>query len=103
LDKAQANGLQIVLSNPCIELWFLLHFEDRTAHIERGDAQRRSRELLGCDKVLTAGALTDLGDRYLAARDRARALDARHADDGSPPLSNPSSNAWQLVDRIRNT
>ena len=101
LDKAAGNGIGVVLSNPCIELWFVLHFADQTAHIERGDAQRLSRQLLGCDKVLTGPALATLSDRYDDAKQRAQRLDVKHTGDGSPPHSNPSSNTWKLVDRIR--
>lgn len=101
LDKAAANRIGIVLSNPCIELWFVLHFADQTAHIEGEAAQRRSRELLGCDKVLTGSALASLSERYDDAKRRAQRLDAKHAGDGSPPRSNPSSNVWELIERIR--
>lgn len=101
LDKAVANGVGIVLSNPCIELWFVLHFADQTAHLERGEAQRLSRELLGCDKVLTGAALAALTTRYAEAKQRADELDRKHAGDGSARYSNPSSNMWELIDRIR--
>ena len=103
LDKAAANGIGVVISNPCIELWFVLHFSDQTAHIERGAAQRRSRELLGCDKVLTGPALAELSERYVHAKQRAQQLEAKHAGDGSPEHSNPSSNMWELIERIRGT
>lgn len=92
-----------MISNPCIELWFVLHFADQTAHIERGVAQRRSRELLGCDKVLTGPALAELSERYVHAKQRAQQLETKHAGDGSPEHSNPSSNMWELIERIRGT
>ncbi|MGK2885892.1 MAG: RloB family protein [Rhodococcus sp. (in: high G+C Gram-positive bacteria)] len=87
IDRAAANGISVVLSNPCIELWFILHFADQAAHLERDEAQRRSRDLLGCDKALTAKALESLVDLHPAAMSRAQALDAKHRDDGSPPSS----------------
>lgn len=100
LDKAAANGIRVVLSDPCIELWFVLHFTDQTAHLECDAAQHLSRELLGCNKVLTGPALAALSARYDDARQRAQRLDAKHSGDGSPPHSNPSSNMWNLIDRI---
>jgi hypothetical protein len=103
LDKAGANGIGVAISNPCIELWFVLHFADQTAFLERGDAQHRSRELLGCEKVLTPDALEHLGQRYEDARKRAQDLDTKHEGDGSPPRSNPSSSLWKLIDRIRDS
>jgi RloB-like protein len=101
VDLAAANGVSVAVTNPCIEMWFLLHFHDHAAAIDRGDAQRKSSDLLGCGKVPTQAALKDLVDRYEEARRRARALDGKHALDGSPPRSNPSSGVWRLIDRIR--
>jgi hypothetical protein len=101
LEMAQANGVHVAVTNPCIELWFILHFEDQTAHIERGPAQSRARDLLNCKKHLSDSALETLGERYEDARDRAKSLDEKHEGDGSPPRSNPSSEVWKLVDRIR--
>jgi hypothetical protein len=101
LDLAASNGIGVAVTNPCIEAWFLLHFQDRRAAIDRGDAQRKSSDLLGRGKAPTPAALRDLADRYEEARRRARALDGKHALDGSPPRSNPSSGMWRLIDRIR--
>jgi hypothetical protein len=101
LELAGRSGISIALSNPCFELWFLLHFEDQWTEIHRHDAQRRSFEMLACGKVPTSAALTELVNRYEDARRRAQALDKKHDRDGSPPRSNPSTGAWQLVDRIR--
>jgi hypothetical protein len=103
LEVAHTSGISIALSNPCLELWFLLHFEDQWAEIHRHDAQRRSFELLACGKALTPAALAVLVDRYEDARRRAQTLDKKHAGDGSSPRSNPSSGAWQLIDRIRDS
>jgi hypothetical protein len=103
LEKAAANGIGVAVSNPCIEVWFILHFADQNAYLEREEAQRRSRELLGCEKALTPGALEGLGRRYEDARQRARGLDMKHEGDGSPAHSNPSSTLWKLIDRIRDS
>src|SRR4051812_45462119 len=45
-QQARDNGIELAVSNPCFELWALLHFQDHTAHIERGDARRRLRQHL---------------------------------------------------------
>lgn len=100
LALAERYGIGVVLSNPCIELWFVLHFEDQTASIHRHDAQRRAADLLGCGKALTVAAAEVLVARFDDARTRAQALDRKHAGDGSPPRSNPSSDMWRLIDRI---
>lgn len=99
LDLAARHGIEVVMSNPCIELWFILHFEDQTAAIDRHAAQRRSAELLGCEKNLSASATELMYSRYDEARRRAKNLDTKHEGDGSAPRSNPSSDIWRLVDR----
>lgn len=102
LDLAAAHEINVAVSNPCIELWFVLHYQDQYAAVERGAAQRMSAGLLHCEKkALMPEALTELASRYRAARERAIALNRKHELDGSPCRSNPSSGAWQLIDRIR--
>lgn len=100
IELAAGHGIGIVMSNPCIELWFILHFEDQTAHIERKEAQRRSAELLRCEKTLTSTAAETLMANHEQARRRAKALDKKHVGDNSLPRSNPSSDVWRLVDRM---
>jgi len=98
--KAHAHGVHLAVSNPCIELWFLLHFRDQTAWIDRASAQRASTGYLACEKSLSDAALRTLEERHADARSRARALDVKHAGDGSRPGSNPSSTTWAIVDSI---
>ena len=100
LQLAASSQISIAVTNPCIELWFLLHFQDQTADLHRHKAQEISSDLLGCAKVPTAAALIELVGCYEDARRRAQALDRKHEMDGSPPRSNPSSSLWCLVDEI---
>ena len=100
ITDAESNGIRVAVSNPCIELWFMLHFEDQTAWISSQDAQRRSKDLLKCDKVLTEVALERLEGRFADAKRRAKLLDRMHHGDGRPPRANPSSNLWELIESI---
>lgn len=101
LALAVQNEVHVVMSNPCIELWFILHFEEQTAAIDRHPAQRRSAQLIGCEKNLTPAAVETLYQRHDDARRRAQSLDVKHEGDGSAPRSNPSSDVWRLIDRAR--
>lgn len=101
LDLAKQHGISLAVSNPCIELWFLLHFDDQMAFIHRSDAQDRSKSILHCAKTLDTMALETLADRYDQAKERATRLDRKHHDDGSPPGSNPSSGLWRVIDQIQ--
>lgn len=101
LDLAGCNGVGLAVSNPCVELWFLLHFQEQTAFIDRHDAQRRVATLLDSGKALTTAATEALFERYDEAKNRAIELDEKHRNDGSPSGSNPSSGMWRVVDEIR--
>lgn len=100
IEKASANGVHLAITNPCIELWFILHFEDQTAYLTRQAAQKKCEQLLNCGKALTRAATDQLVETYPAARDRALRLDAKHEGDGSAVGSNPSSGVWALIDSI---
>lgn len=98
---AASNAVNIALSVPNIELWFLVHFDLQTAYIERREARRRAYEWLGCEKGLSLKALNMLTEKFPVAMDRARSLERKHRGDGSPRPWNPSSNVWRLIEVIR--
>ena len=100
-DLARRHKIHLAVSNPCLELWFILHFEDQSAWIHRDRAQERSEELLGCTKVLSDEGVAALFDRYDRAAERARQLERWHTEAGSAPEENPSSGLWRLIDSIR--
>jgi hypothetical protein len=99
-ELAAAEGIRLAISNPCIELWFLLHFDDQSAYIERHDAQRAAAEHLHCDKKLTREALDALAKNFEEAKKRAVGLEEKHRLDATPAPGNPSSGAWRVVDAI---
>jgi hypothetical protein len=100
LELAASNTINIAISSPCIELWFLIHFENQTAYLHRRDAQRRSEQLLGCSKSLSPAALDLLVEKFDIAKTRARSLQVKHNGDRTPQPWNPYSNVWALVDEI---
>jgi RloB-like protein len=97
---ASKKEINLAISNPCIELWFLLHFVDQRAYIERHAAQKAAKMVLGCDKQLTSSALERMADNFETAKARARSLDDKHRKDDTPAPGNPSSEVWRLVDSI---
>jgi hypothetical protein len=97
---AQANGIKLAISCPCIELWFLLHFAEQSAHLESPEAQTAAKTELECGKGLSEAALAALEANYEQAKARARALEAKHRGDGTPDPANPSSGVWRIIDSI---
>ena len=102
LHEARDSGICTVLSNPCFELWLVLHVEAQTAHIHRHAIQRRCRDLcLIVGKALAREVIPKLIESYPEAKERAQALDKMHQASGSPSGDNPSSGVWRLVDRLQ--
>ena len=102
MEEARQNGIQVAVSNPCFELWLVLHVENQTASISSDAIQERSEELqLSRDKKILETAFGRLFEDFETAKQRAIALDERHAGNGSPRRENPSTGVWRLVDRLR--
>lgn len=97
-QQARAHGIDLAVSNPCFELWALLHFQDQTSHLERRDARSRlKRHLPDYDKALPFDRLKP---GYSEAVTRAHELDRRCGADGEPGR-NPSTGVHRLTERIR--
>ncbi|MFD1376089.1 RloB family protein [Micrococcus antarcticus] len=99
IDTARANDIGLAVSNPCFELWLILHFESATAHLTTNEAIRRRREL-----DASTGKEVD-EDRYMdqltQAMRRAEKLDSKHKDDDTQfPENNPSSTMYKLVHQL---
>lgn len=105
VQLADSSGVHLATSNPSAELWLLLHFEDCTAELERGEALRRLKvHLPGYDKALTALELDLLTPAIPDAIRRAAALERRNQEIGyrNDRFRNPSCSVHQLVLRINN-
>jgi hypothetical protein len=97
-DQARANDIEMAISNPCFELWALLHFQDRRAHIERGKVQQLCRQIMpGYEKRLDYEFLKP---KYPDALKRAQDLEKWH-ESRDTTGANPSTTVYRLVERIK--
>ena len=104
IEEARQGGIEIAVSNPCFELWLVLHAPAQTAHIERQPEQRLSAEVgLTRNKAIPPAARNRLIDAFETAKQRAIDLKVRHAGNGFPPRANPSTDVWRVVDSLRTT
>lgn len=100
LEQAERNSIQLAVSNPCFELWLILHFRNYNAWLDNRSASRLRRDLDGSsDKGLDAA-------RYMPfifdAAQRSVLLNERHERDGTRfPDNNPSSTMFRLLEAIR--
>lgn len=101
LERARALGFGVAFSNPCFELWYLLHFADCTRSLERQQATRELRKHLPKYEK-SADVYTDhLQGREAAASLRAEALRKRHAGVSEGWTANPSTSVDVMVRAIR--
>ncbi|WP_153819652.1 RloB domain-containing protein [Polyangium spumosum] len=98
---ATESSIRMAVSNPCFELWLLLHFQDQRAHIHRHKAQSMMRQHLpDYDKVLDGKSFDRIHAGYEDALRRARELAEEAARHGSPGR-NPSTGVPALTESIR--
>jgi hypothetical protein len=98
--QARDNGINLAISNPCFELWMLLHFQDQTANEHRHEIQRLCGTCIPrFEKRLGEDIYQILAERYRDALRRAVALDKWHLARGTDG-ENPSTRVYRLTERL---
>jgi hypothetical protein len=94
---ARARGIKLAVSNPCFELWILLHFRESPGPRHRHNVMELVAEKLpGYDKHLR---FDDLASGVEDADRRARALQTQ-ADEEGEPHRNPTTGVYRLTESI---
>jgi hypothetical protein len=95
---ARDDGIEVALSNPCFELWLLLHFRDSPGMQGRKDVSRLLRKQLGAyDKRVDFVAYQP---GYAAAVERAKRLEFAARLDGEEGR-NPTTGVHRLTESVR--
>jgi len=99
IQMAQANDLQLAVSNPCFELWLLLHLRESPGERHRDDlrALLRKDHLPGYDKRVRFSDLA-AGVKDAIARAERLAQDAERL--GDDPHKNPTTGVFRLLRAI---
>jgi len=87
------NNAVVITSNPCFELWYLLHYMNQTALLTADDCCEKLSRFLKTYKKgsMCPGLLSKLHDEAKDALSRARKLK-------SP--SNPSTEVYKFIDEL---
>lgn len=94
---ADANGIDLAVSNPSFELWLLLHFATCGMQHRHKIAEMLEGYVPGYDKGVSFNSYKD---GYLQAVARARRLAEEATSDGEP-YRNPTTGVYRLTELIR--
>ena len=96
LTRARDWGVSVAFSNPCFEIWFLLHFERSTAERHRRKVlSQLKKHIPDYDKA--EGVYDLLRQHQDEAISNARTLRKHHSGAGNKETANPSTTVDQLV------
>ena len=88
------KNIELLLSNPCIELWFLLHYEGHRAYIDsKGCVRKLEEKKDSCYKkgTINKALKNQFIEKCSEACSRAKQLD---------PDKNPSSNIYEFIEAL---
>lgn len=101
-QKARDNDVYLAISNPCFEIWLILHHQNVARHLSTDDAIRLRESIDHSDlKHLESELYRPL---ITQAVDNAKRLRRKHENDGTIfPHDNPSSSFYALVEQLLET
>ncbi len=102
VEKARKSDINIALSNPCFEIWFLLHFKFRDTSLTCNDAINELKDYLP-DYSKNQDIFYEIVDRREDAISHAKKLNEIHQERNNElysPESNPSTQVFKLVKYI---
>lgn len=98
VDMARANGLELAVSNPCFELWLLLHFRESPGLQDRHTVQKMLGDHVdGYDKRVE---FAQFASGVEEAEKRATRLDTS-AEEMGEAGRNPTTQVYRLTRAIR--
>ncbi|UCH94415.1 MAG: RloB domain-containing protein [Candidatus Aminicenantes bacterium] len=98
--EADKNKIEVILSNPCFELWYLLHFEFSTAYISTEQAVKKLEEKYIPNYQKNQFYFDQLKPHLSKAVENAQRLNRFHEGNQTPLFStesNPSTQVFRLA------
>lgn len=107
IRECKKNNVKVACSNPCFELWIVLHFEFRNTACTRSDIQKTAQEkinaLLPAQKQLKSIAdLKSISNLYDLLKDNTETAmkNAKKLEDNEAEHKNPSSGMFKLLNSM---
>jgi hypothetical protein len=101
IQKAKKENIQLAITNPSIELWYLIHFQDNSASISQDKARERLNKYIPNYEKARCYYLEKLKGLTQDAIARAKVLDNLAKQSNLAEYANPCcSGISQLVDML---
>lgn len=100
--QAKVNQYRVVVSNPCFEIWYILHFEAISSQLTSTEAQMRLLKHIP-DYCKNIDVFDKLEPLIGTANQNAIRLQAKYSEKGDPVAEracNPFTNAYELVQKL---
>lgn len=96
VETAAQHGIRVAVSNPCFELWLLLHFKEHGGHLATYNQvlPLLKRHVPGYDKARLR--FRDYAPHWESAQERARKM----TPPGDEHKFNPATGVWALTNEI---
>ena len=102
IELAQSNNIKVITSSPCIEMWFLLHYEYTTASMSSEDVIKRLKQHYP-KYIKNCNMYPILYDKTKIACEYAKKLERYQIDNGRNIKSveaNPHSDVYQIIEEL---
>jgi hypothetical protein len=107
VKKASVYGISVAMSNPCFELWFLMHYEFTTRPMQNYDdvKKRLLQYMPGYEK--STDVFDSLNGKLCDAINNCKRLKQYHSNSGVRNLIDvsvaPYTNIWEIIEEIQST
>ena len=99
IQNAIRENLQLAVSNPAFEFWYLLHYEETSRAFRDGQELKQALTVYEPNYQERTDMFTELYHKTDLAIERAKRILANQVD--KEPYPNPSTYVFKLVERLR--
>ena len=102
INLAKEKGIRIITSTPCIELWFLLHFEYTAARLSNNSVIKRLKKYLPKYQK-NINIFPDIKDKVYEAIERAKRLERFQLQNNKMigmVEANPNTEMYKIVEEL---
>lgn len=102
IQLAKKNNIKVITSSPCVELWFLLHYEYTTANMDSGEVIKRLKGYYR-NYEKNINIYPDIIEEIDLATERAKKLEKYQIDNNrriGTVEANPNTEIYKIVEYL---